>query len=308
MHLPIGMGPGETEAHARQIAAAMELPGANHSELALVWEAIGKHVLPIVQNLYASRNATTSFYAARTGLRLGDDTVAGDIVIRFAQTGGSPLQVSAIHELGRTPSLFRATPVLHKLLDDENDMVRVAAYEALLRRGDKGMITRIDVGEQFKLDLVASTRGFVIYATQTQEPRIVLFGRDMPVQRVLFFELPDELVTISSRKGDEKLTLFRKIPRTGRYSDALTCDFTVRSLILTLGLPSEKGPDGYVKGLNFTYGQVVRILSRMCEPSDKDARDADIDAKFVLQSLPGIQRIFQEIGVGTVGRPDTPSD
>ena len=50
----------------------MDGPGANHEELALVWEAMGKTILPMVKPLYGSSNAVAGYYAARTGLRLGD--------------------------------------------------------------------------------------------------------------------------------------------------------------------------------------------------------------------------------------------
>jgi hypothetical protein len=300
MHLPMVMNQGAAEAHARHIAEAMPLPTADHNELALVWEAIGKQSLPIVQGLYASRNPSVAFHAARTGLRLEDESLAGDVILRFAESGGSPLQISAIEELGRAPGFLRASAVLHKLIDDENDLVRVAAYEAMLRRGDRSLITRVDVGKQFALDLVSSGRSYAIYATQTREPRIVLFGKDMAVCRPVYFDLPDDLVIVRAYREDEKLTIFRRIPRTGKYSDTFQTDFSVRTLITTLGLPSQRGPGGNIMGLNFSYGQVVRILYRMCKAED-------INARFVLQPLPGIQRIYTDVGVGTVGRPDTPS-
>jgi len=310
MHLPLGSGQSATDAHIRQIAAAMDQAAANHDELALVWEAIGKQALPTVQNLYTARNPAVAFYAARTGLRMGDESVAGDVLIRFATTKGSTHQIAAIEELGRS-SLLRASPPLRQLLDDENEMIRIAAYEALLARGDRTAITRIDVGgtdpdgkdKGFSLDLVASHRDYVVYATQTREPRIVLFGKDMEVVKPVFFNPPDDAVMISARREDANVTVFRKIPRTGKYSDAFQIGPVVRELIVTLGSPASKGMEGGIMGLNFTHGQIVSFLYQMCKGKEGQR---DINARFVLQPLPGIQRILREFG--TVGRPDTPSE
>jgi len=296
LHLPLQSGAGAAEAHANRIAVSMGLPVANHRELALVWEAMGRQVVPIIKQLYTSENIPAAFYAARAGLRLGDDSAA-DVIMQFATSSNSPLQIPAIEELGRHRRLSRTVPILQRLIDDESELVRIAAYEALLKYGDRSFLTRIDISGQFTLDMVKSGRSYVVYATQTGEPRVVLFGKDMMVSRPIFFNSPDDLLTVNARSQDEKLMLFRKIPRTGGYSDAFYTDFFVRTLVKVLGSAPEPGEDGKIGGLGLTYGQVIGVLYRMC-------KEGGINAKFVLQPSPGVQRIYQ--GAVTAGRPDMP--
>jgi len=285
MHLPLGSGAGACEAHARRIASHMEAPAANQDELGLVWEAMGRQVIPIARTLYASKNPRAAFYSARTGLRLGDD-LAADVVLRFATNAESPLQLAAIEELGRHPRLLQAVKTLRRLVDDKNDLVRIAAYEALVKHGDRSLIKRINVGGQFMLDLVKSRRSYVIYATQTNKPRLILFGRDMPVSRPVFFSAPDDLVIISARQEEAKLLVFRKIPRTGNFSAPFRIGFSAAELIETLGSLPRPDDKGNIQGLGLTYGQVVAVLYRMC-------RTGDIRAKFVLQPLPSLQKFYQ---------------
>ena len=294
LHLPIRLVSGEWELHARQIAEQMQQPAANHDELAMVWEATGRQVVPVLRNLYASTNPAASFYAARSGARL-EDRLAFDVLLRFAETNGSPYQVPAIEEIGRYPRETRPASVLRKLVDEPNDLVRVAAYEALVRRGDTSTVTRVDVSGQFKLDIVASRRSYAVYATQTQEPKIVLFGRNMSVRRPIFFESPGELVTINAFGDSAKMTVFRKIQRSGQYSDPYELDFSVRALVQTLGTRPELDQDGRPLGLGLTYSQVVSVLYRLC-------KQGDIPARFVLQPIPELQRIYE--GAASVGRPD----
>jgi len=296
MHLPVHYGDGGPEAYARAISEAMLQPGARHDELALVWEAMGRSVLNVVQRLYASKNPAASFYAARTGLRLGDH-LAAEVVMRHARTAGSPQRFPAIEELGRYRRLTEASPVLRAMLDDPGETVRIAAYEALLKRGDRTAVTRIDVDGQFRLDLVPSTQRYAVYATQTGEPKIVLFGRDMAVRRPVFFESPGELVTINAYETADPLTVFRKIPRTGGVSDALTVSPSVRSLVEMLGSRPKVDRDGNVSGLGLSYSQVVSVLYRLGEAGA-------IPGKLVLQKTPEMQRIYQD--AATVGRPDMP--
>lgn len=296
MHLPVHYAEGGPEGFARQIAEEMQAPGARHEELALVWEAMGRGVLSVVQSQYTSSNPAAAFYAARTGLRLGDN-LAAEVVMRHATSPNSPHRLTAIEELGSYRMLTAAATVLRGMLDDTNEAVRIAAYEALLKRGDRSAVTRIDIAGQFSLDVVPTAHRYAIYATQTGEPKIVLFGRDMAVRRPLFFESGGELVTVNANSDSEKLTVFRRIPRTGGVSDALKSDATVRALIELLGTPPKVGKDGQVTGLGLSYSQVVGILYRLGE-------EDGIPAKLVLQQMPDVQRIYQD--AGTVGRPDAP--
>jgi len=307
-HLPVRSGPGEWEQQARKIAGAMEMPGVQHEELALVWEAMGPQILPTIQPLYLSSNAHTAYWAAVAGLRLGDDT-AGDVIIRFANTVNSPLQRTAIEELGRHPGLVKATPSLRKLLDDPNELVRVSAYEALVERGDDKSVTRILVGRdplgadahsetQFVLDLVSSHDRPVIYATQSGVPRIALFGKDMQMARPLFFCAPEDTVTVNANNASDKVTVFRKIPRSGANSKAFRIDPYVRSLVQTLGNLPYEDAEGEIHGLGVNYSQILGVLQRLC-------KRGDVPARFVLQPLPGVQDLYQD--VMTTGRPDMPS-
>jgi hypothetical protein len=95
-----------------------------------------------------------------------------------------------------------------------------------------------------------------------------------------------------------QLMIFRSIPRTGGISQPFYMDFTVRSLVRTLGNPAQRDAQRRIMGLDLTYGQVVAVLYRMCE------LNKCVPAKFVLQHLPGRETIYQ--GATTVGRPDMP--
>ncbi|MBS3820451.1 MAG: hypothetical protein GVY16_05770 [Planctomycetes bacterium] len=199
MHLPRSRGGQSVEAHAKRIAEIMQTPTANYDGLALVWEAIGRQVLPTIRDLYTSDIPAVRYYAARTGLRLGDTRVAGPIVMQIAAEAESTLQLDAIGELGRQPKLFRAAGLLERLLNDEQEITRIAAYEALAKRGDSTAVKRYNVGDEFFLDVVQTSGEYVIYATRTGEAKIVIFGRDMSLVRPVFFDSNDDEIRIYSK-------------------------------------------------------------------------------------------------------------
>ncbi len=295
MHLPLTTGAAATDIKVRYALHRIQQDGAQHHELALLLEAIGRQIVPMLQPHYNSKNLKAAFYVSRTGLRLGDET-AGEVMLNFAVMDNSPLQMFAIEELGRHRGLLDAVSVLRNLLENKDELVRVAAYEALLKHGDYGKIQRIKISDYFKLDLVDSKGKKVIYATQTQEAKIVIFGGSIPVSNPVFFCPKDELVTISNVKIGEqtKLVVYRKLPYKDIYSEPLHTDLTVASLIKTLGSPAKIGRDRKIEGLALTYSQVLRVLYGMCKSNG-------IKAKFVLQPLPQMQRIYQEASTG-----DTP--
>ena len=287
------------ELQARRILKAMAQPGARHNRLSLSLEAIGGDIVPMLQPSYTSPDPHTAYFVARAGLRLGDKS-AGSILLRTARTAEAPLQIPAIGELGRH-ELPGTLETLRGLLDDENWLVRVSAYEALLERRDTLKIKRTAVGRRFMLDMVKSKGSPVIYATQTGKARIAVFGGDLPVSDPVFFSLPNDLVTISDTKRPEgkKLMLYRKVPRSPNPSDMLYTNFKVSDLVRTLGGPAERNPKGSVQALSLTYSQVLQVVRGLCI-----SETGGIKARFELQPLGESGRIRQGDGMGI--RPDTP--
>lgn len=314
LHLPLRGGAHEDARTANRIAREMEKPTANHDELALVWEAMGKQIVPTVQKFYGSDIPAVAFYAARAGFRLGDEHLAGPVLLRFASTGGSQFQLPAVEELGQKPAYLEAGPVLRKLLDAQSELVRIAAYGALVERGSFHAVTRHPVDEgyyendrpSFTADVVDTRGAFVIYATRTLEPRLVLFGRNMPIASPVFFESSDGLITLYNKPADPDaenpvaqqphLVVSRKLS-DGSMSKKFAVPFKVLPLIEVLGSRPRPDLHGNIDGLGLTYSQVVGVLQQLC-------RQNVIQAKFVLQPLSNIHTIYRM--TPSMGRPDQP--
>ncbi|MCD6365274.1 MAG: flagellar basal body P-ring protein FlgI [Planctomycetes bacterium] len=300
LHLPLGRGEGFDELRIREVLEALGDPKSQHAQLSLALEAAGEQVIGLLQSHYASPKAHVAFYTARAGLRLGDRKASGTI-LRFAVRDGSPYQVSAIKELARVRGVAGSVRVLRKLVNSEDEFVRLAAYEALVANGDAATVQSSQIGQRrkadggftpgrFTLDIVKSTGKPVIYASQFEETKIVIFGADMRVKSPMFLSFPDELVTVGNVKidGEDKLMVYRRIPRGRVVSDAFYIDFSVASLIRTMGSAIERGDDGKIQGLALTYSQVLRVLAALCA-------SGDIDARFILQRPPALRRIYRDI-------------
>jgi flagellar basal body P-ring protein FlgI len=326
MHLSLQTAGGQWEKRARQIAHAMTLPKANHDELSLVWEAMGRRAIPVISTHYADADPFISYYSARAGMRLGDMVAAPEVILRAAGSPGSPLRNEAIKELGRHRRYIQALSVLRKTLDDSDDMVRVIAYESLRKIGRNAAVMTIPVGE-FYLDIVNSKRQDVIYATQSENSRIVLFGGNLAVMRPIYFSGLQDLLTVNATAKDEYVTMFRKIGTSGRISPAFKVAPTVKSLIRAMGDQAQNGqgalmvPDldfqgkpkrdnegkivykrAGIKGLGLSYGQVVAILHRLCKQGSLVSGETSRPSKFVLQKPTGLQEFLRD--ATDTGRPN----
>lgn len=334
MHLPYRGGAGHYTEMAKRVGKKMANPNVNPDSLALIWEAMGREVLPIIQRLYSSSDRKVQYFSARAGLRLGDRTLAGPIVLQFANAKDSPYRLLAIEELGKCAEFLQAGQTLRAMLNEEDELVRVTAYEALLKRGDFTSVERskIDTGKfneqkpAFLLDEVSSSQRYAIYATRTGQPRIALLGKNMPIKNPLFYSSSDESVMILSQKAlpkakweeyeqrremelrqlrgvdkarvirdemkmiaQDHIVVYRKLGPSGDISDKFRIPFRVAELVKVLGgTPRVVDKHSRVEGLGFTYGQVVGILAQL-------SKDGSIPAKFVLQQLPEIQRIYKSI-------------
>jgi flagellar basal body P-ring protein FlgI len=326
MHMSLQTSGGQWESRARQVAGAMKLPKANHDALSLVLEAMGRRAIPIISKHYTDSDPFVSYYSARAGMRLGDLVAAPEVILRIAGSPRNPLRNEAITELGRHRRYIRSLAVLRKALNDPDDMVRVLAYESLRKIGRNSAVLTIPVGE-FQLDIVQSKGRGVVYATQSEKSRLVLFGGDMLINRPTYFSGLQGLVTINASKKDKYITLFRKVGVAGRISPAFRIAPTAKALISAMGREAKNGqgelmlPDlddagkpkrdsagqivykkADVKGLGLSYGQVVTILHRLCKQGSLAADDKSAAAKFVLQKPKGLQEFLRR--AADTGRPN----
>lgn len=261
--------PGFLDRRCQDLADEMLRETAPHEEIALAWEGIGKTALPTVRKLYADPRKYVSFYSALAGLRLGDDLAVEVIGLHVADED-SPYRLTAIDALGQAPPRLRASGPLRQLLDDPDPRIRVAAYEALLQRGDAIIQSEMIGRDNFVLDRVPGGRENLIYAKRDQTRRLVLFGDDLRCKPPLFYR--DDLLTLSATEQDEKLTVVRKTPVASVVSPPIPTPYDVESVASLLGGRAERDADGTVTGLGLAYSSVVQVLSELCRLNSVNAK------------------------------------
>ena len=293
-HLYLRPQAGFSDLRTRQLAEEMVEPDAPYEDIAWAWEGIGRTVLPTISKLYSHEGRAVGYYAALAGLRLGDD-VAIEVVAEQARDARSPYRFDAIAALGRAYNLPRAARPLRALLSDADPAVRVAAYEALIRRGDPEIATRRIGRDNFALDLVPSTAANLIYVKRSESRRMAVFGSGVRCQPPLFYRHPSGEVTVSAYEEDSGVTVLHKDRRSGRAAPARQVSFDLVELVELLGSNPPRHGEDPSQGLGIDYGTVIQLLYELC-----DMRA--INARFVLER-PSVGEVFGPLR--PEGRPES---
>lgn len=263
MALDLEERPGYRDLRLRELNSLAERPDADFESIALSWEAIGKDVLRYLIPLYKDPNDKRAFYAARTALNLGDLT-ALDAMVAMAKNDRHPCQLKAaeaLGNLGQNSRTIQARSALAALLHSPNGRLRMLAYNGL-RKARDGRIRVIPLPGDFSLELVDSTAGNMVCVWATNDPRIVLFGRDWQCPDNIFFDW-EKRVMLNVRAGETVFSISRPAP-IGREVYFTKCPLLVPDLIATLAkpIPASKEKMPALPGL--TFSETVGILYQLC--------------------------------------------
>lgn len=279
---------------AKELTAELQSPAAPHAQIAWCFEGLGRSALPVLGELYASKQDFVSFHAAAAGMRL-DDHLACDAMAEHAMKTDGEFRYQAIRALGEARGMSAAATPLRKLLLDADPRVQIAAYEALVERRDP-TIRSVDVGPgNFMLDLIPAARANFIYVKRSKQQRIALFGEGQRCTPPLLYRSPDGAMTLSAEDADAALTVIRTVTASGSSSPPLSAPAELSALIPLLGHAASVDADGRALGLGFDYGEIVRALHQLC-------KTRAIAAEFTLEQ-PNAAELFGP--AAPQGRPES---
>ncbi|MEK6799605.1 MAG: flagellar basal body P-ring protein FlgI [Planctomycetota bacterium] len=279
---------------ARALAQEIVNPAAPHGRISLCFEGLGRSALPALDELYNHPKDYVSFYAAVAGMRLGDH-VAADRVAMHAGDNAGEHRFPAIRALGEARGMASASQALRRLLEDADPRVRIAAYEALVDRGDPSIITRKVGGDNFALDLLATKGESFVYVTRSGTRRIALFGEGMTCRPPVLYRAADGSVTLSADADADHLTVLRTAVASGATSPPMAAPVELPRLIEFLGSEADVDEREAATGVGLDFGEIVRIVHQL-------SSHGAVNARFSLQE-PNVAELFGP--AEPVGRPES---
>jgi len=223
---------------------------------ALSWalQALGPAALPELRRLYDDAELAPRLAALEAGAGLRDPLVEPPLV-DLAVDGPPTLRTQAIALLGRLDPDPSTNVALRRLLESEDLDIRVAAYEALRDRFDPS-IERTDMEGKFLLE-VAPFGEPMVYVTQHDEPRIVIFGEHAEIQRPIFANAWDNRLMLDAGPTGDTVRVYYRDRRSSRATTSIVkADLT--SLIEFAAHTTS--PEAPAPGLGLSYSQVVGLI------------------------------------------------
>lgn len=232
-------------------------------ELSACLEAIGPRAVQQLAAYYESPDLATRLAVVEAGARLGDPRVITTLS-KLARTSRGTIQTQAIDLLAGMPTNPRVDIELRELAAVPDLEVRVAAYEAMIKRRDP-FVRRLPVGPRagpisFILDVVPAGEELV-YVTQQGEPRLVLFGaRPVELETPLLVTAWSNRFMLSAEEPTSDIRLYYRDIRTGRTAQRTVNRDVVELIRYLAQKPTPEDPE---PGLGLTFSEVVGALYEM---------------------------------------------
>jgi len=290
--------PGFESHKAKELADILTAQLQYRREIALAWVAMGKIVLPVIRPYYTHPNQEVRLTALEAGARLEDEAVS-DHMQRLTQTPDPTLRVKIAKILAYLPNSIRGARVLHKLLDDAEKSVKVAAYESLAQINDPAIRRHAIDGPEpdrfkFVLDLVPSHQP-LIYIAQERTPRLVIFNPLLGFRAPFLAKLWDNRLMLRESNPGEMTEVFFQQPGQVQGRTYKIPPTVVDLIYLMAHKPTTRVPQ---EGLDLSYGRVVDAVYRLCQ-------QGHIPSPTHLQISPLAQAIARVQEVMDPTRPET---
>lgn len=301
-HLFLDPTPTFAQQKAKELADLLAIAeNRTHADdIALTWEAMGRSILPVIREHYTSADPVLQMAALKAGAGVGDTQSLEPLKSIAAGEGGRRCEQATVL-LGRLLTAKRGSPQivvpLRKLLDHDDPLVRLAAFDALAAVDDP-TIQRFGFEGKMEMAQVRCEKP-LIYATRSGPPRLIIFNDRLGFDQPMLFSMWDNRFMLrTDASGDTKLNVFYKRPGQRRPTvEAIPATVPYLTGIMAYQPKTQLVTES--PGLGFSYSRIVSILHRMTERGH-------IDAKLVMQQDTLADRINRlRISDTPLERPDT---
>lgn len=283
------------ENYAKMYADGMKSEPSLAYELSWALEGVGGDpALRFARGLYDDPDPLPRLAALKAGARMGDPRSAAALM-ELAKTARGAERLDAISLLSRVDGGPMIELTLRELMAEKDLVIRVAAYEAMLERtqraqlnrligverrrsgvtGERRSLTHLEalaeasipggglpgierrlVAGKFFLDIVPMGES-LIYITQQRQPRIVIFGSAMKLERPLVVSMWSRRFMLAADSPTEQIRVYYQDARTGSTTN-VKIDAEIPAFLETLARDSSEADPR--PGLGMSYSEIVGVL------------------------------------------------
>ncbi len=310
------------EIYARKYARSLVSEPYLAGDMSWCLEALGERAIPFLNDLYTHPEAAPRLAALRAGASLGDPRVVQHLQ-DIALDTDSRYRTDAMSLMSTLDESLLVDTTLRDLLESPKLAIRIEAYESLMERslrarrarivqmfasGTQGIQTsesqldilsrvyvpmdpirgvgRTIVDGKFFLDIVPFGEP-LIYVTQQNEPRIVLFGEDLALNKPLLASAwSDRLMLVADDVNSPIRMYYRdEITRTKVTMNDVP-EVLPELIRLFAHTPTPENPRS---GLSMSYSQVVGALYQIYKDQGVAAAFTTEEDRLLTELLQSIQ-------------------
>ncbi|MBS0196348.1 MAG: flagellar basal body P-ring protein FlgI [Planctomycetes bacterium] len=325
------------EQYARRYVEGVKAEPFMADDTAWGLEALGQKAVPFARELYEYGELAPRMAGLRAGSRLNDPRAAGPLK-ELAKSGDGVVRTKAIELLGEIEAGPTVDEALQELLRSPELIVRVAAYEALVKRSERVQYLRLAraqrenpdpngprfsptalemlasstfsgasmqgierrlVEDKFLLDVVPFGDP-LIYITQQGRPRIVLFGVNPTLARPAVVSAWEDRLMIVTEAGDDEVRLYYR-PLNADKPITMHGKGKARLSELVTFLARKGEQDAPRVGLSLSYSEVVGVLYAAF-------KEGATEALFTTETDRLKAQLLAATSVAVPDRPETEAD
>ncbi len=280
-HTYIDRSPGFTPYKARELADVLVDDPDQSRSVALAWKALGPNVATILRDYYTPQSLPhLRLTALEAGAAVGDER-ASEHLLTLADNDDPAVRTRVARALVALPRSIYGERALVRLLDDPVRSVRLAAYESLATNNHR-LVERSEIRDaygQLKLviDRLPAQRP-LIYLTQKNYPRLVIFDPDLALNAPVLARLWNNRLMIRRPAEDKPATLFYQYPDPQNPAKTRTDQHQLIPTVAALAYVLAHAPtlDRPETGYDLTYGQLADALYQLARQNAIPA-DVEID-------------------------------
>lgn len=288
------------QGYARRYVEAIKSQPEFAERLSWALEALGEQALPIIRELYESPDLVPRMAGLKAGARLSDAKAAPHLR-EIIKTGQGTVRTTAIRLLSEVDAGPSVDLALRELLNEDDLLVRITAYEALAQRAERARfvdlsriqrrnrdssqqqfspaqleemarvslpagtiqgVSRTPIEGKFLLDRVAGGQPMV-YVTQQGVPRVVIFGEEDRIRAGSVLSMWDGRLLLAAEEDGGRLgTLRGRFTPHGKRS-AVVGDSPATLMALVTMLARKSSEVDNRRGFDLSYSEVVAVLAAM---------------------------------------------
>ena len=283
-YLYIERGPDFEIRKVEELAQVIESEPRYAADVIRAWVGLGRRATARLKDYYEHPTLHVQLAALEAGARLGDKRAVAPLE-KLAARPDRMVRLRVAQLLVHLPRTIQGPRILHRLVEDPDRSVRLAAYESLASMNDAS-VQRTAFRDRngrlkFILDMVHSEKPLIVIL-QSPVPTVAVFDDVLGFSEDRLISIWDNRLMLR-RDGPHQMTVFYQRP-----GEASAIEQEMRPAVgnLVYFMAHHPTAEHPMPGLDMQFAEIAEVLYTLCQRRQIDS-EIDLQANQALVALAG---------------------